>query len=53
MKIFLIVTILFSYCSLTVDSYSQRLVDKNKGNHNNTKKGFMDGNLVETVYRRH
>lgn len=29
---------------------AQRLVDKNKGNHNNTKKGFMDGNLVATVY---
>jgi len=29
---------------------AQRLVDKNKGNHNNTKKGFMDGNLVSTVY---
>jgi len=31
-------------------SYSQRLVDKNKGDHNETKKGFMDGNLVSTVY---
>jgi hypothetical protein len=31
-------------------SFSQRLVDKNKGNHNYTKKGFMDGNLVGTVY---
>lgn len=30
--------------------YSQRIVDKNKGNHNFTKKGFMDGNLVSTVY---
>lgn len=29
---------------------AQRIVDKNKGNHNFTKKGFMDGNLVETVY---
>lgn len=29
---------------------AQRLVDKNKGNHNNTKKGYMDGNLVGTVY---
>jgi len=31
-------------------SIGQRVVDKNKGNHNNTKKGYMDGNLVETVY---
>ena len=31
-------------------SFSQRIVDKNKGNHNNNKKGFMDGNLVGTVY---
>ena len=28
----------------------QRVIDKNKGNHNNTKKGYLDGNLVETVY---
>ncbi len=31
-------------------SPAQRLVDKNKGNHNETKKGLMDGNLVATVY---
>jgi hypothetical protein len=37
--------LLFSSLSL-----SQRIVDKNKGNPNNTKKGFMDGNLVGTVY---
>ncbi len=29
---------------------AQWVVDKNKGNHNNAKKGFMDGNLVGTVY---
>lgn len=29
---------------------AQRLVDTNKGDHNETKKGFMDGNLVSTVY---
>lgn len=29
---------------------AQRIVDTNKGNHNNTKRGYMDGNLVETVY---
>lgn len=32
------------------DSFSQTIVDKQKGHHNNTKKGFMDGNLVGTVY---
>ena len=30
--------------------YAQRIVDKNKGDHNQTKKGFMDGNLAATVY---
>lgn len=30
--------------------YSQWIVDKSKGHPNNTKKGFMDGNLVGTVY---
>jgi hypothetical protein len=35
---------------LPVEILAQVLVDKNKGNHNNTKKGFMDGNLVSTVY---
>jgi hypothetical protein len=29
---------------------AQAIVDTNKGNYLNTKKGFMDGNLVETVY---
>ena len=28
----------------------QRIIDKNKGDHNQTKKGFMDGNLAATVY---
>ncbi len=37
---------------LTINTFvfGQRLVDKNKGNHNFTKKGVMDGNLVSTVY---
>ncbi|MFO7446231.1 MAG: hypothetical protein R6W90_07680 [Ignavibacteriaceae bacterium] len=30
--------------------FSQVIVDKNKGDHNQTKKGFMDGNLAATVY---
>jgi hypothetical protein len=28
----------------------QQIVDKNKGNHNETRKGYMDGNLVGTCY---
>lgn len=35
---------LFNICS------AQRIVDKNKGDHNQTRKGFMDGNLAATVY---
>lgn len=30
--------------------FSQVVVDRNKGDHNQTRKGFMDGNLVSTVY---
>lgn len=44
------ILILFS-CSLISNSIdAQRLVDKNKGDHNQTRKGFMDGNLAATVY---
>ncbi len=35
---------------LTTASFAQKVVDKNKGNHFHTKKGYMDGNLVATVY---
>lgn len=31
-------------------SIAQARVDKNKGDHNQTRKGFMDGNLAATVY---
>src|SRR5437899_2698228 len=31
-------------------SSAQRLVDKNKGTHYETRKGVMDGNLVSTIY---
>jgi hypothetical protein len=30
--------------------FAQRIVDKNKGDHNQVRKGFMDGNLAATVY---
>ncbi len=33
-----------------IPARSQRLTDWNKGDHHQTKKGYMDGNLVETVY---
>ncbi|MFA3784088.1 hypothetical protein ABRY23_13595 [Melioribacteraceae bacterium 4301-Me] len=29
---------------------AQVIVDKNKGDHNQTRKGYMDGNLAATVY---
>ena len=35
---------------LSSNIFAQRIVDKNKGNHNNTKSGIMDGNLVQTVF---
>ena len=35
---------------LTESSLAQSIVDKNKGDPKNIKKGFMDGNLVGTVY---
>jgi hypothetical protein len=35
---------------LNLNTYSQIVVDKNKGDQNQTRKGFMDGNLVSTVY---
>jgi hypothetical protein len=44
--ILLILILLLSVSGLT----AQRVVDKNKGDHNQTRKGFMDGNLAATVY---
>ncbi len=41
------IILLFLWSNLV---FPQRVVDWNKGNHNFTKKGIMDGNLVETVY---
>ena len=45
--IILIVAVFIINSDLTI---GQRIVDKNKGDHNQTKKGFMDGNLAATVY---
>ena len=45
--IIILLAIIFLPAQLT---FSQRIVDKNKGDHNQTKKGYMDGNLAATVY---
>ncbi len=42
--IFFLLTFPFSQIS------AQVIVDKRKGDHNQTRKGFMDGNLAATVY---
>jgi hypothetical protein len=42
--------ILINIIVFTKIDYAQRVVDKNKGDHNQTKMGFMDGNLAATVY---
>ena len=46
LKIYFVITALL----LSSNMFAQRIVDKNKGNHNNTKSGIMDGNLVQTVF---
>ena len=45
-----IVTILFLFQIVSVINYAQQLVDKHKGDHNETKQGIMDGNLAETIF---
>jgi hypothetical protein len=47
MKLF-VMTLLFGALAFRLSA--QQLVDKNKGDHNENKLGFMDGNLVGTVY---
>ncbi|MCF8240821.1 MAG: hypothetical protein K9J16_05500 [Melioribacteraceae bacterium] len=43
--------VVFIFCLFTLfQSNAQVIVDKNKGDNNQTRKGFMDGNLVGTVY---
>ena len=37
-------------CTFSTLAPAQRVVDKHKGDHNETRKGVMDGNLVSTVY---
>ncbi len=43
---FCLLIFIFSSINLT----GQVIVDKNKGDHNQTRMGYMDGNLVSTVY---
>ncbi len=45
-----LIFVVLLFGALSSQTTAQRLVDKNKGNHNETKKGIMDGNLVSTVY---
>lgn len=48
LKFIILITAVFI---ITPDlTIGQRIVDKNKGDHNQTRKGFMDGNLAATVY---
>lgn len=47
-KRILIVFVTFIFAAGIADS--QTIVDKHKGNHNFTKMGIMDGNLVQTVF---
>ena len=49
-KLTMVVMFLTLVVGIMYPAFSQRIVDKNKGNHNETKKGVMDGNLVSTVY---
>ncbi len=46
--IFVSILVLMVFC--IPDGNAQKIPDWNKGDHNQTKKGIMDGNLVETVY---
>lgn len=47
-KSYYIIPIVLALSSLNI--LAQQLVDKNKGNYQNTKSGIMDGNLVQTVF---
>lgn len=43
-----LIVLIFAVSFLSV--HAQQLVDKNRGNHKYTKKGIMDGNLVQTTF---
>jgi len=44
------VLILFQTVLFSTLLIAQSVVDRNKGDHNQTRKGYMDGNLAATVY---
>ena len=50
LKSYLSILATLSVLAAGTDAFAQRIIDKNKGDHNQTKKGIMDGNLVSTVY---
>lgn len=43
-------SLLLIFLLTCVRSFGQRIIDKNKGDYNQTRKGFMDGNLAATTY---
>jgi hypothetical protein len=45
-----LIVVAFIFGALNIQAIAQQLVDTSKGNHNWTKQGFMDGNLVETCF---
>ncbi|MEG8947119.1 hypothetical protein [Rosettibacter firmus] len=46
-KLLTIISLIYLF---SVIANAQIIVDKNKGDHNQTRKGYMDGNLAATVY---
>ncbi|MFA5803988.1 MAG: hypothetical protein WC879_05045 [Melioribacteraceae bacterium] len=48
-KVLFCLFLFISFCCKSI-LFAQIIVDKNKGDHNQTRKGYMDGNLVATVY---
>jgi len=46
----LVLILSFILSETFTSSFAQAIVDTNKGSYLNTKRGFMDGNLVSTVY---
>ena len=50
---YLFMDFLIYHSRLFLHPLSQRIVDKNKGNPNNTKHGFLDGNLIGTIYENY
>lgn len=45
-----LVSVIITLIIFSSNISGQRIVDKNKGDYNQTRKGYMDGNLAATVY---